>query len=228
MAKDDVAWKFSPQRNCLIIFDCDGVLVDSEELFIEIDRLVLAELGWPIERDEIVARFVGRSEEHFVNEVQAFLGQKLPADWMGSFQRHYQEVFRRDLRPVAGISETLDAIDVPTCVASNGSHEKMRFTLGLTGLWPYFEGRTFSASDVSRAKPAPDLFLHAASTLGFAPEDCTVVEDSLAGVQAALSAGMKVVAYAGGVVTREKFAGTGATIIDEMSQLPRTLQRLVE
>lgn len=212
----------------LVIFDCDGVLVDSEVLSIAVAEFILADLGWSMERDEIIARFVGRSDEHFVAVVEDYLGRNLPNDWEDSYQHLYHEAFTRDLQPVPGIVEALDAITVPTCVASNGSHEKMRFTLGLTGLWSRFDGRIFSASEVAHGKPAPDLFLHAASTLGYEPTDCVVIEDSPAGVQAALAAGMKVIAYAGGVTPRERLAGTGVTIVDNMSELPHMVEILLD
>jgi HAD superfamily hydrolase (TIGR01509 family) len=227
MTQDHNSWKISQDRETLIIFDCDGVLVDSEVLAIAVDELVLADLGWSMGRDEIIARFVGRSEEHFVTVVEDHLGRSLPSDWADSYQHLYRESFTQNLRPVAGIVAALDSITFPICVASNGSHEKMEFTLGLTGLMPRFEGRIFSASDVARGKPAPDLFLHAASVLGYAPSDCVVVEDSLAGVQAALASNMRVIAYAGGFFPRGLLNENGISIIHNMLELPRTLETLI-
>jgi len=228
MTQDHNSWKISQDPKTLIIFDCDGVLVDSEVLAIAVDELVLADLGWSMGRDEIIARFVGRSEEHFVTVVEDHLGRSLPTDWADSYQHLYRDSFRQNLRPVAGIVEALDSITFPICVASNGSHEKMEFTLGLTGLIPRFEGRIFSASDVARGKPAPDLFLHAADVLGYAPSDCVVVEDSLAGVQAALASNMRVIAYAGGIFPRGLLNENGVVIIDDMLELPHALQILIE
>lgn len=213
--------------NQLVIFDCDGVLVDSEVLYIQIDQQVLATLGWTISRDEVIDRFVGRSHEHFVEVVEEHLGQKLPNDWEESFDHLYREALERELQSVEGIVEALDAIMAPTCVASNGRHDKIRFSLGLTGLLPRFEGRIFSASDVARGKPAPDLFQFAASSLGHKSSDCIVVEDSWAGVTAALAANMKVIAYAGGLTPREKLEGERVLIIDHMSQLPEALNSLM-
>lgn len=213
---------------CLVIFDCDGVLVDSEVLSVAVDELILADFGWPIGRDEIIARFVGRSDEHFVKVVEEHIGRTLPSNWEDSYQHLYHEAFTQDLLPVAGIVEALDVITTPMCVASNGSHEKMSFTLGLTGLWSRFEGRIFSASEVARGKPAPDLFLHASSVLGHLPSDCVVVEDSSVGVEAALAAGMKVIAYAGGVTPREQLVGAGVIVIDDMSELPHTIEALLQ
>ncbi|MBI3429195.1 MAG: HAD family hydrolase [Actinobacteria bacterium] len=207
----------------LIIFDCDGVLVDSEVISIAIDQDLLAELGWKVSQNEIVSHFVGRSHAHFIKVVEEHIGRKLPDDWEVAYQRIYREALTRNLQPIAGITEALDLISNPTCVASNGSHEKMRFTLGLTGLLPRFEGRIFSASDVLHGKPAPDLFLHASKTLGFPAKHCLVVEDSVAGVEAALAAEMKVIAYAGGVTPRHQLMREDVIIIDQMSELPMAI-----
>lgn len=172
----------------LVIFDCDGVLVDSEIISVKVDQLVLADLGWSLSLEEIINRFVGRSHAYFLEVVEEHIGQKLPDDWEDSYQHLYRQALARDLRLVEGITEALDSIDLPMCVASNGSHSKMEFTLKHAKLWSRFEGRIFSAADVAQGKPAPDLFLHAASTLGYEPSRCIVVEDSPAGVQAAVAA----------------------------------------
>lgn len=214
------------QQN-LVIFDCDGVLVDSEVISVEVDQLVLADLGWRISREEIIDRFVGRSHAYFLEVVEEHLGRKLPDDWEEAYQHLYREALARDLRLVDGISEALNAIELPTCVASNGSHSKMEFTLKRAGLWSRFEGRIFSAADVADGKPAPDLFLHAASSLGYKASDCIVVEDSRAGITAALAASMKVIAYAGGITPRNQLQGEGVLIIDHMSQLPEAINRAI-
>jgi HAD superfamily hydrolase (TIGR01509 family) len=211
----------SPEN--LVIFDCDGVLVDSEVIAVAVDQKVLADLGWSISVDEIIDQFVGRSHAHFLEVVEDHIGRKLPNDWEDAYQHLYREALARDLRLVDGIIEALDAIDLPTCVASNGSHNKMEFTLKHAKLWSRFEGRIFSASEVTRGKPAPDLFLHAASTLGYLPSNCVVVEDSWAGVTAAVEAKMKVIAYAGGITPRDQLLSDGVTIIDHMSQLPEAI-----
>ena len=125
----------------LVIFDCDGVLVDSERLAVRVDVRVLAELGWPLTEREIIERFVGRSDAFMKAEIEAHLGRPLAPDWEDAFQHLYREAFAAELTPVPGVVEALDAITLPTCVASSGTHDKMRYTLGLTGLYDRFAGR---------------------------------------------------------------------------------------
>ncbi|WP_431073073.1 HAD family hydrolase [Microbacterium phyllosphaerae] len=209
----------------LVIFDCDGVLVDSERLSIEVDRRVLADLGWPLSREQILHRFVGRSSAYFRAEVEAYLGRPLPDDWETPYQSWYVDAFERDLTAVPGVEAALDEIPVATCVASSGTHAKIRRTLGSTGLLPRFVGRIFSADDVQSGKPAPDLFLHAAEHLGVVPERCAVVEDSRFGVQAARAAGMRVFGYAGGLTPADWLAREGATVFSDMLDLPGLLRR---
>lgn len=207
----------------LVVFDCDGVLVDSEVIAVRVDQLVLADLGWELEREEIVERFVGRSEADFVAAVQEQLGIELGVGWDRKYEPWYRTAFERGLVAVDGVVEALDGLRVPHCVASSGSHAKMRRTLGRTGLWHRFAGRIFSASEVASGKPAPDLFLHAAGTLGAAPERCAVVEDSAFGVQAARAAGMHVFAYASGVTPAARLEGPGTTVFHDMRQLPELI-----
>jgi len=208
----------------LVIFDCDGVLVDTERLAIRIDRQVLAAMGWSLTEQEVVERFVGRTPEHMTRELSAYLGRELPADWDEEFTPLYRTTWEAELEPVPGVVAALDAITLPTCVASSGSHRQMRFTLGLTGLWDRFAGRIFSAEEVAEGKPAPDLFLHAAARMGVEPARCAVVEDSVPGVEAALAAGMDVYAYGGGVTAEAKLRRPGATTFAAMAELPELLQ----
>ncbi|OGI68652.1 MAG: haloacid dehalogenase [Candidatus Muproteobacteria bacterium RBG_16_60_9] len=212
----------------LVIFDCDGVLVDSERLAIKIDIAVLARLGWPLTEAEVIERFVGVSDAHFRRAIESHLGRALPDDWDAEFHPLYRNAFMKELRPVEGIVDALDRISLPTCVASSGAHEKMRFTLGLTGLYDKFHGRIFSATEVPQGKPAPDLFLYAAERMGVSPGACAVVEDSATGVAAARAAGMSVFAYAGGVTPAAKLAGPRTIVFEHMSELPDLLDlRLV-
>jgi HAD superfamily hydrolase (TIGR01509 family) len=208
----------------LVIFDCDGVLVDSERLAIRVDAQVLAAVGWKMSEAEVVERFVGRTEDHVRRELSRYLGRELPPDWDAEFSQLYRDTLVRELTAVSGIVEALDRITLPTCVASSGSHEKMRLTLGLTGLYGRFAGRIFSATEVAHGKPAPDVFLFAAARMGFAPERCAVVEDSAAGVTAGVAAGMQVFAYVGGVTPRHRLEREGVAVFDDMRALPDLLQ----
>jgi len=213
----------APRPIRLVIYDCDGVLVDSERLAVKVDVQVLASLGWPMTEAEVVERFVGKSDAHMQREIEAHIGRKLPDDWDHAFRGVYLETFRRELRPVDGIVEALGAIETPTCVASSGTHEKMRFTLGLTGLLDRFAGRIFSATEVANGKPAPDLFLHAAARMGVAPAECAVVEDSRFGVAAARAAGMRALGYAGGLTPAGWLEGPDTVVFSDMRELPRLL-----
>jgi len=207
----------------LVIFDCDGVLVDSEPLLINVRLEMLGELGIAMDRREVVDRFVGTPHSVFAEAIEERLGRPLPPTWAVEYQARCQRAFEQHLAPVAGVVDALDHLDVPTCVASSGSHAKMTMTLGLTGLLPRFAGRIFSGDDVAHGKPAPDLFLFAASSLNTAPESCVVVEDSAAGVTAGLAAGMRVVAYGSGVTPREQLERPGVIVIDEMALLPQAI-----
>jgi HAD superfamily hydrolase (TIGR01509 family) len=210
----------------LIVFDCDGVLVDSERLSIRVDAKFLDRLGWPMGEVEIVERFVGRSDADMRAVIEEHLGGPIPADIDEEFDRLYRETFEAELTPVDGIIEALDAIvaaGIPICVASSGGHAKIKRSLELTGLTQYFGDRIFSASDVAHGKPAPDLFLHAASRMGAAPARCAVIEDSAFGVDAAIAAGMQAFAYAGGVTTADRLTRPGVVVFDEMHRLPGLL-----
>jgi HAD superfamily hydrolase (TIGR01509 family) len=208
----------------LIIFDCDGVLVDSERLSIRVDSIFLERVGWPMSEEEIVERWVGRSDADMRAEIEQHIGGPIPPEIEAEFGRIYREMFDRELAPVDGIREALDVITIPRCVASSGEHDKIRRNLALTGLSGYFGERIFSSTDVEHGKPAPDLFLFAAKTLGAEPSRCAVVEDSVYGVEAALAAGMLAFAYAGGVTPAERLARPGAMVFTDMRQLPELLE----
>jgi HAD superfamily hydrolase (TIGR01509 family) len=181
---------------------------------------LLTEIGLPMTPEESVDAFMGRSWKSVLAWAEQ-RGAPLPE----GFRRRYLDAmfaaFEEELQPVPGIVAALDAITLPNCVASSASIEKMRFTLGHTGLWDRFEGRIFSATEVEHGKPAPDLFLHAAASMGWEPPDCAVVEDSPAGVEAALAAGMVVFGYAG-TTPAERL--DGARVFTDMAELPALLQ----
>jgi HAD superfamily hydrolase (TIGR01509 family) len=204
----------------LLILDCDGVLIDSERISIKVDIVVLRELGWPLTEAEVIERFVGRSDRDTQAEIEAHLGRPLPSGWEKRFEPLYEQAFAAELAPVDGVLEALDRIMVPTCVASSGTHTYLRHMLGLTGLYERFAGRIFSAEDVTRGKPAPDLFLHAAEQMAVVPAGCVVVEDSRSGVEAARAAGMRVLAFAGGLTPAVLLDGPNTIVFDDMRDLP--------
>jgi len=212
----------------LVIFDCDGVLVDSEPIGARIGATVLTSLGWDVSADQVMERFLGRSEEYFQAEVERELGRALPRGWDDELQHLYDAAYATELEPVEGIVTLLDELTergINTCVGSNGSHDKMRRTLGVTGLHQRFAGRIFSAQDVRRGKPSPDLYLHAAHTMGVEPSQCVVVEDSAPGVAAARAAAMRCIGYAA-VTPADRLAGPGVTVCSTMVQVGDELREL--
>ena len=206
----------------LVIFDCDGVLVDSERLTVVVEARLLTELGWPITTGEVIRRFVGGSSEAMLAEVERHLGAELTAEFDRRSTEEIVASFRAELQPVDGVRELIRALDqhgVPACVASSGSHRKMELTLGLTGLRHLFDGRIYSSSEVGRGKPWPDLFLHAARAMGVEPSRSVVIEDSVNGARAAIAAGMTCYGFAGGLTPRDDLRSTGAIVFDSMSEL---------
>ncbi|MER5398483.1 HAD family hydrolase [Streptomyces sp. NPDC002599] len=207
----------------LVIFDCDGVLVDSERIAVSVQVALGATLGWPLTSEEVIAWFIGRSHADIHAQVAARLGEETAAVWSKRFEELHGEAVDSELDPVEGISEVLTSMTLPACVASSGSHDKMRHTLGRTGLYGYFAGRIFSATEVGRGKPAPDLFLHAARRMGVDPSACAVIEDSRPGVQAARAAGMRAFGYAGGLTPAEQLEGPDTVVFHDMRELPTLL-----
>ncbi|WKX71847.1 HAD family phosphatase [Streptomyces sp. XD-27] len=186
-------------RYDLIIFDNDGVLVDSEPIANRVLAACLTELGYPTTYEESIRDYMGSAMHRIHDLVQERYGKSLPADFDATYYGRVFAAFRRELQPVAGVAEVLEKLradGVPYCLASSGSHERIRVALHKTGLYELFdEERIFSAQDVGRGKPAPDLFQHAARTMGVAPDRCAVVEDSPLGVQAAVAAEMDVYGF---------------------------------
>ncbi|GLX36245.1 haloacid dehalogenase [Streptomyces roseochromogenus] len=210
----------------LVIFDCDGVLVDSERIAARVQVALGERHGWPLTEDEVVRRFIGRSSASVREQVAARLGEATAREWEESFALLHAEAVDAGLAPVDGLPEALDRITLATCVASSGSHEKMRHTLGRTGLYDRFAGRIHSATEVPRGKPAPDLFLYAAARMGADPSACVVVEDSRPGVEAARAAGMRSLGYAGGLTPAAALTGPGTTVFTDMRELPALLGTL--
>jgi HAD superfamily hydrolase (TIGR01509 family) len=209
----------------LVIFDCDGVLVDSEPIAVGVDLMILSQVGLPMSEAEVIERFVGRSPAVMTAAIEDHLGHALPEDRRQQFAALYADAFAAELVPVAGVEDALDQISLRTCVASSSEPDSLRRKLKLTGLYDRFEGHIFSASEVANGKPEPDLFLHAASRMGAAPSRCVVIEDSRYGVQAARAAGMEVLAYAGGLIPARSLAGARTTVFDDMHELPALIDQ---
>jgi HAD superfamily hydrolase (TIGR01509 family) len=180
----------------LVIFDCDGVLVDSEIVTNRVFAAMLGELGIPVTLEYMFERFMGQSMSYCLAHVAELLGRPAPDDFLPEYRRRTDAALAAEVVAVPGVEQVLDALDVPWCVASNGPQDKMRISLGKTGLLARCESRIFSAYDIGRPKPAPDLFLHAAARLGARPGRTAVIEDSPTGVTAAVAAGMTPYGFA--------------------------------
>ena len=207
----------------LVIFDCDGVLVDSELITNRVFAALLGELGLPLTLEFMFENFVGRSMQHCWEQVGSMLGREVPAHWQHEFQLRTNAALAAQVQAVDGIEAVLDSLAVPYCVASSGSHAKMSTTLTATGLLPRFTGRIFSATDVARGKPAPDIFLHAASSCGVQPRDCAVIEDSPVGVAAGVAAGMTVYGYCARTPERRLLDAGADYTFNSMAKLPALL-----
>jgi HAD superfamily hydrolase (TIGR01509 family) len=179
----------------LVIFDCDGTLVDSEELGTSVLVEMAGELGLNLPLRETNALFRGWQLDRCVAQLESWLGHKLPDDFVAQVRLRTRSTFQAKLQPIPCALDLVRALRLPMCVASSGPREKIELSLSLTGLLPYFKDRIYSGYEIGSWKPDPGLFLHAARAMGVEPADCAVVEDSLVGVQAGIAAGMKVFAY---------------------------------
>lgn len=212
-------------RYDLVIFDNDGVLVDSEPISNRVLAAYLTELGHPTTYEDSIRDYMGSAVHRIHDLILERSGQQLPADFDEVFHARVFAAFRRDLQPVAGVVEVLEKLtaeDMPYCVASSGSHERIRVALAKTGLYGHFrEKAIFSSQDVGRGKPAPDLFLHAAASMGVPPERCAVIEDSRLGVQAAQAAGMDVYGFI--AMTPAVGLRAATALFADMKELPQLL-----
>jgi HAD superfamily hydrolase (TIGR01509 family) len=216
------------KRFALVIFDCDGVLVDSELISNRIFAGMLSELGISVTLADMFESYVGRSMRQCIETIERRLGHSVPGNFLEQYYARTATAFRAELTAVAGVEVALGAITIAYCVASSGSREKMRTTLGITGLYPRFHGKLFSAEDVANGKPAPDIFLHAAKCSGVAPQACAVIEDSPAGVAGAVAAGMTVYGYCASTPAERLRAAGAHCTFDSMSKLPGLLGAAVE
>jgi HAD superfamily hydrolase (TIGR01509 family) len=209
-----------------VIFDCDGVLVDSEVISNRVLAAMLTEQGLPTTLPQARREYQGLLLADVLARVEAKLGRSLPVDWLARYEDERADAFRRELQPVAGAAEVVERLlgaGLRVCVASQGKLEKTRLSLALTGLDHLFpEHVRFSAYSVANGKPAPDLFLHAAATMGAEPSRCAVVEDTPSGVQAAVVAGMRAIGYAADSDERA-LRKAGAELLRSLDELPRLL-----
>ena len=212
----------------LVIFDCDGVLIDSEIVAARLEAEAISELGLAMTATEICRRFAGTTTREVWATLERELGRPLPPGFFEAHLAHVREVFARELQPIPGAKAAVAALETPYCVASSTQLPSLLTNLGTAGLATLFDGNVFSASQVKRAKPAPDVFLYAASQMGADPADCVVIEDSVAGVGAARRAGMPVVGFlGGGHVTEghgERLIAAGARrLFDRMADLAEVI-----
>jgi HAD superfamily hydrolase (TIGR01509 family) len=191
----------------LIIFDCDGVLVDSEPISIRCTAAALTAAGYPIDAAGVLERFLGISTAAMVAMVEQETGRPMPPGFVENLRHRILTAFERELRPMDGVADLLDHLDRPVCVASSSVPERIRLSLRVTGLLERLEPNIFSATMVRHGKPAPDLFLLAAERMGVPPPSCIVIEDSIAGVRAGRAAGMMVFGFVGGSHLSPALAG---------------------
>jgi HAD superfamily hydrolase (TIGR01509 family) len=210
----------------LVIFDCDGVLVDSERITNEVFCAMLNELGLVVTLEDMFERFVGRSMPQSVALIDEMRGgQPVPVTFYEELRLRAGTALRDNVKPIAGIDAALSVLQIPYCVASSGEHAKIRLTLGATGLLPRFEGRIFSVVDVEHPKPAPDVFLLAARTMGVSPSGCVVVEDTPTGIRAAVAAGMHAIGFAMHTPAQRLIDAGAHEILIDMQELPALLTR---
>jgi HAD superfamily hydrolase (TIGR01509 family) len=195
------------RRFDLLVLDCDGVLIDSEVLASRTGSDCLAAYGIDLSAAEIRQRYTGVSLSSWTTDVQQRTGVRLPDDFADVFAARLRQRFELELQPVPGIVELLDGLAMRRCVASSSSPERLQHSLALTGLLGRLAPHIYSVAHVARGKPAPDLFLHAAAQMGVPPSRCVVVEDSVAGIQAARAAGMHAIGFCGGSHCDEGHAG---------------------
>jgi HAD superfamily hydrolase (TIGR01509 family) len=219
----------------LIIFDCDGVLIDSEILSARVDAEILSEIGYEITAEELAHRFAGLTTERIFQLVGEELGRPVPEKIITRAKRDTDKKLKEEVQPIPGVQEMLDLLDDPRCICSNSRPERLELSLVKAGLWDRFRPYVFSAQAIGegRGKPAPDVFLHAAKIFETDPAQSIVIEDSVAGATGAVAAGMRVIGFTGASHTwpghAEVLMEAGAmTVIKRLSELPATIEALRE
>ncbi len=207
----------------LVIFDCDGVLVDSEPIANRVFRDMLNELGMDVTLEFMFEHFVGLSMPQCVELITSIRGAPPPPQFLEVLRARTEQALRAEVTPVPGIPAVLQTMEVPFCVASSGAHAKIRLTLGATGLLDHFADRIFSVADVAAPKPAPDLFLFAAQRMGKEPAHCVVVEDTPTGVRAGVAAGMRVLGFCRHTPAARLLDAGARIVFDDMTRLPQLL-----
>lgn len=203
----------------LVIFDCDGVLVDSEPIINRIFAETLTEFGFPITHTEVTQKFVGKSLKTCLEIIEQSYNKPLPKNFIEVCKEREFAALQQELQPVSGIMEVLEQLTLPKCVASNSSHRHIQFVLKLTGLLHKFDGKIYSCYDVPRPKPFCDVYLYAAEQMNTNPEHCVVIEDSVPGVQAGYAAGMTVFGYAKYSDPTDLTAAGAKIVFNDMQQL---------
>jgi HAD superfamily hydrolase (TIGR01509 family) len=205
-----------------IIFDSDGVLVDSETLSAKVFQEMALELGFDLDFETAVERFAGTSMKENLRFIEENIQGPLPVDFEKEFRGRTYKVFKTDLKAVNGIADLIEKLGIPFCVASSGPVEKIRLNLGLVNLLDHFENKIYSSYDIGSWKPEPGIFLHAAKRMGFEPEECAVIEDSASGIRAAIAGGFKVYALANEKM-KKTFEQLGAIAFENMKELEKLL-----
>ncbi|MEL6950497.1 MAG: HAD family hydrolase [Pseudomonadota bacterium] len=207
----------------LVIFDCDGVLVDSEMITNRVFCEMLNELGVEVTLEDMFERFVGHSMATCIEIITELRGCPPPDGFVKRLRHKAGAALQAEVEAVPGVSDVVDSLNIPYCVASSGEPAKIRLTLGKTGLLGRFEQKIFSVVDVARPKPEPDIFLHAASEMGVAPSACAVIEDTPTGVSAGVAAGMYVYGFAAHTPSRRLLDAGAHEVFSKMSALPASL-----
>ncbi|MFK7833005.1 MAG: HAD family hydrolase [Winogradskyella sp.] len=206
-----------------IIFDCDGVLVDSEPLGNQIMVDMANELGATINLDYAYQHFKGNALKNCIHQISDLISGEIPSNFESEYRRRSFNLFKSDIKPIEHVLDTLNNLTLPFCVASSGPENKIQLNLELTGLWPYFKSNVFSCYGVQKWKPDPAVFLWAAETMGFQPSECVVIEDSLVGVHAAISGGFDVFGFTAHDYKNELQKSATKTF-DSFLKLPKLLE----
>jgi len=206
-----------------IIFDCDGTLVNSESITNQVIAEMAQELGVEMTGEEASAIFGGKTLDGVIYKMKEMSGKDVPDDWLPKLVQRVNDSWESKLKPVEGVKEMLENIKIPICVASNGEPTHIRHALRLTKLYDFFNENLFTASEVKLPKPAPDLFLYVAKKMGFKPEDCVVIEDSITGVTAAVRAKIKTYGIVNNLFSSKELQKAGAIPFLYMRDLPKLL-----